>query len=307
MFGRLSLAAAAALFMVTGALAQDGARAYHLLPQGTDILSLTTTLLQGARSFEPGGEIDSSSFEALTFTPTYRGSVELFGTASTWLIALPFGTLSSTLGTPGGDIPLETDFAQGDLILGGMLGLVGSPSLTPMDYAQYRPGFRAGLATKLFLPTGAYDADYPLNLGSNRWSLQASLPLSYVLAESMIDPALTTFELTPSVRIFGDNDDAPGLAAMSSQNPLFALEGHVTRNFGGTVWASLDGYYQFGGETFADGVAENNAKDELSLGATLGLSLSPSFSLRLSYDEVVRSNVPDASGRRFELTSAYIF
>lgn len=289
----------ASFLMITGALSQDGARAYHLLPEGTDIISLTATLLHA--------EIAGSVFDVGAVTPTYRQSIDVFGNAGSILIGMPVGSLSASLNTLGGTIDLNTDLAQGDLFVGGVFGLFGSPSLSPIDYAQYKPGLRASVATKLFLPTGDYDSSRLLNLGGNRWSLQASLPISYVLGDTMIDPELTTFEIIPVVQIFGDNEDPFGGPSVTSQDPIFGLEGHITRTFGPTVWAALDGYYKSGGETSADGVRKGNAKEELALGATLGLSLAPSFALRLSYEEVVYSNVPNSSARRFEVTSAYLF
>ena len=298
---RLVVAAAASFLMITGTLSQDGARAYHLLPQGTDILSLTATQLHATR--EPGEIV----LDVGVLTPAYRHSVDIFGNAGAILIGMPFGNLSTSFSTMGGTVELDTDLAQGDLFVGGVLGLLGSPSLSPLEYSQYKPGLRASVATKLFLPTGAYDSSTPLNIGGNRWSLQASLPVSYVLGDTMIDPTLTTFEIMPVVHIFGDNGDPFGGASVTSQDPIFALEGHITRNFSPTVWAALDGFYGLGGETSADGVRQGNAKEELALGVTLGLSLAPSFVVRLSYEELVHSNVPNSSARRFELTSAYLF
>jgi hypothetical protein len=291
------LAAVASSLMITGTLAQDGARAYHLLPDGTDILSLTTTVLHASRDYGPGGIVE---LDVIALTPTYRHSVDVFGNAGTILIGMPVANLSSSLG-------MTTDFAQGDLFVGGVLGILGSPSLSPLEYSQHKPGLRAGIATKLFLPTGAYDSSTPLNIGRNRWSLEASLPISYVLGETMLDPALTTFEIMPVVHIFGDNEDPSGGPSVTGQAPIFALEGHITRNLSPAVWVALDGVYRVGGETSADGVPQADAKEELALGVTLGLTLAPSFALRLSYEEVVHSNVPNSSARRFELTSAYLF
>lgn len=287
----------ASFLMITGALSQDGARAYHLLPEGTDIISLTATGLHT--------ELPSGVYDVGVVTPSYRQSINVFGNAGAILIGMPIGGLSGSL--MGGVIEQSTGLVQGDLFVGGVLGLVGSPSLSPMDFVQYKPGFRANLAAKLFLPTGAYDSDQFVNLGQNRWSLQASVPISYVLADSMIDPELMTFEIVPFVQIFGDNEDTPGPITVTSQEPIWGLEGHITRNFSPTVWASLDGAYIAGGETSFDGVAQGDALETLALGATLGLSLSPSVALRLSYEEFVYSSDPDTAARGFKATSSFLF
>lgn len=307
MLVKVVVAAVASCVMVTGAFSQDGARAYHLLPKGTNIISLSAMHQHASRTFDPLEFVQGSVAGANVLTPSYFHSLEVFGNAGAIAVGIPLGSLSATLDTMGGDIKLGADLAQGDMFVAGLLGLVGSPSLAPQDYAQYKPGVRAGVVTKLFLPTGDYDPSRELNLGSNRWSLQASLPVSYVLADSMLDPALTTFELMPVIQIFGDNADPIGSPTVTSQAPLFGLEGHITRNFGPTLWASLDGYYKFGGETSEDGVPAGDAQQSLTLGATLGLVLSPSVTLRLIYDEQVYSNVPNSVARSFNVTTSFLF
>ncbi len=302
---RIVLATVASCLMTTGALSQDGARAFFLLPEDTNIVSLTGSLLHA--------EAAGSQFGAMVVTTSYRHWIDVAGNAGSILVGLPVGSLSASLDTGAGIVDLDTDLAQGDLILGAELGFLGSPSLALMDYAQYKPGLRAGIAAKLFLPTGDYDSSRLLNMGGNRWSLEASLPISYVLADTMVDPELTTFEIVPSVQIFGDNDDPSpltdpfGLATMSSQEPIWRVEGHITRTFGPTVWAALDGFYEFGGQVSADGVPVGIAKESLSLGATLGLVLSPSVALRLSYLEQVYSNVPNSVARGVQLATAFAF
>jgi hypothetical protein len=286
--------------MVTGALSWDGARSSHLRPAGASDVSLTTTLLhlQGTVVL-PDAELDVS-----VVTPTYHHVFDAMGNVGTVLIGLPVGNVSfeSSMAM----IDVDTGIAQGDMVVGAGLGLVGMPALSPMEYAQHKPGFQAMVEAKLFLPTGDYDPNRMVNLGQNRWSFQASLPISFALGDSMIDPELTTFEIRPVVHIFGDNEDPFG-GDVSSQDPIFGVEGHITRNFGNSLWAAVDGYYEIGGEISVDGVTTVDELETLALGATLGLVFSPSFAMRMSYRELVYSSVPDASGRTLEITSAFLF
>lgn len=303
MLARIAIAAVASASMVTGALSWDGARAYHLRPENSSDISLTMTLLhtEGIVNLGFGDE----ELDVSVLTPNYRHTFDVLGNVGAVLIGLPVGNVSleSSLGT----IDVDSGIAQGDLVLGGALGLVGAPSLSLMEYVQHKPGFQAMVAAKLFLPTGDYDPSRMVNLGQNRWTFEASLPISYVLGDTMIDPELMTFEIRPVVVIFGDNDDPFGPATVMSQEPIFGVEGHITRNFGNSVWAALDGYYETGGETSFNGVAMGDGLETLALGATLGLVLSPSVAMRLSYRELVYSSVPDSSGRTLEITAAYLF
>lgn len=296
---RIFLAVLASVLMVAGALAQDGARAYFLLPQDTNIISLTGNYIHT--------EAGATKLDIGVITASYKRTIDVGGNAGSILIGLPVGALSGAIDTGFGVIPQNNPLAVGDAFIGGDLGLIGSPSLSPLDYSQYKPGLRLGVAAKLFLPTGDYNSTRLANLGQNRWSLHASLPISYVLAESMIDPAITTFEIVPSVQIFGDNPKSPGTGAVSSQDPLWKLEGHVTHTFNPMVWAALDAYAETGGRITSGGVETLKAHQSAALGVTLGLVLSQQLALRLTYVEQVYSSVPSSVGRGVELTAAYTF
>jgi len=299
---KLLVAAILSVLMVAAAHAQEGARAYFPVPAGTNDIEITGTFSHLGAS---GSSIDSA-----TITPSYRRTFDLGGDAATFLIGLPLGKVSGTFNFPIlGSVTQETDPAQGDLFIGGTIGLINAPALTPMAFAQYQPGFSMSAVGRVFMPTGAYDSTPPnlLNLGQNRWTVEAMLPMSYIMGTSLIDPNLTTFELIPTVQIFGDNNDPVGLAKVSSQAPLFGAEAHITHSFSPMVWASVDGFAAFGGETSIDGVKQNNGQQSLSAGATLGLTLSQSVALRLSYQQQVYSKTPDTTSRTFMATTAFLF
>ena len=300
---RIAIAMAASAVMVTGALSWDGARSNHLRPEGSSDISLTATILHGVGTIDLGGPVEST-LDVGVLTPSFHHTFDAFGNVGTVLIGMPVGNVSFE----AGPFDVDTGIAQGDMFIGGSFGLLGMPSLSPQEYFQYKPtGLQASVEAKLFLPTGDYDPDRIVSLGQNRWSLAASLPITYVLGDTMLDPNLMTFEIRPGVLIFGDNDEPFGGADTMSQAPIFGVEGHITRNFGNSLWAAIDGYYEIGGETSYDGFAQDDELETLAFGATLGVVFSPSFAMRLSYRELVYSNVPDSSGRTFEVVSAFLF
>jgi len=302
MFARLAVAALASVSMISGAFAWDGARAYHLRPGGASDISLALNMIHIEDNIPFLGD---TTLDVGVLTPTYRKTFDLSGNVGLVLIGLPIGGMTFDSLAP----TIDTGLAQGDLVLGAALGLVGMPALAPMDYAMHKPGFQAMVEGKLFLPTGDYDSNRLVNLGQNRWSFQASLPISYALGDSMIDPELTTFEIRPVVQIFGDNEDpfvGTGATVMS-QAAIFGVEGHITRNFGNSIWAAVDGYYETGGEISFNGVPQGDGPETLALGATLGLVLSPNVATRMTYRQTVYSSDPDLSAQALEITAAYLF
>lgn len=87
--------------------------------------------------------------------------------------------------------------------------------------------------------------------------------------------------MLPSVTFYGDNDE-PFRANTTSQEPIFRLEGHITRNLNKAVWISADALVSNGGETETDGVDNNNRQYSLKLGATLSVAVAKTASLKFS-------------------------
>jgi Putative MetA-pathway of phenol degradation len=184
---------------------------------------------------------------------------------------------------------MESSSGLGDIQIGGVLGLIGSPALSPEDYAVARPGFSTGLFAKLYVPTGAYNAAQITNLGANRFAYQLGLPTTLALGTSYRDPALTTLELFPTLTFYQDNDEPHG-ATRSSKDPLFSVEGHLTHNLSRAFWLSADLLYRQGGETFTDGLSDDNAMQGLSGGGSAAFVLGRRATLILTYERVIERN-----------------
>jgi hypothetical protein len=186
----------------------------------------------------------------------------------------------------------------------GIFGLLGAPALEEKDYEAYRPSFAVNLITRLYLPTGSYDRTAPVNLGDNRRSLQLGVPLAYYLGDSLLDAALTTFELIPSVTWYGVNDE-PRRGTRSSEAPLLQLEGHITRNVNPALWASLDAIFLRGAETTTDGVSDKNEQRSFSLGISASVAVSDTVAATVSYTDEVSRNGNSAKGRVIRLLAEF--
>jgi hypothetical protein len=78
---------------------------------------------------------------------------------------------------------------------------------------------------------------------------------------------------------------------------LPGIEGHVSYSFLDSLWASLDTRYSFRGTTFVNGLNQNNAQQNFSLGSEVNVSLNPRNSLVFEFDKaLVHQNGPALSG-----------
>ena len=76
-------------------------------------------------------------------------------------------------------------------------------------------------------------------------------------------------------------------------DPLFQLEGHLTRNFAKGFWASLDAAWYSGGKATIDGVAGEKLNN-VGLFFTAGYELNANTQLTVGYGLTIGHNDPSA-------------
>jgi len=276
--------AIAALVLAPDARAQDdGARVYQLAPSGAQALTAFAVVKRGNEQPEIGSITPGSDIDTDIVVVRYVRTFSLAGRQLSPFVILPVGEVSTTANHP--DKRSDISSGLGDIQIGGVVGLVGSPALHPDEYAAFKPGFATGLFAKIYFPTGEYDSAKPVNFGSNRFAFQVGLPTSYTIGATYRDPALTTIEVFPTLTFYEDNGRPFG-ARSSSKDPLLSLEGHLTRNLSQTVWLSAALPIEQVGETTTDGVGDENSMRGLSGGGSAAVMLGRA-TLVLTYEAVI--------------------
>ncbi len=153
-------------------------------------------------------------------------------------------------GLVGGEPGKRTIRSGGDPWLRLTVNFAGAPALSGTELADYvaenpvRTTVGASLA--LSLPLGGYDPTELINVGRNRYSLRPQIGVLHMRGP-------WSMELTGSVFLFSDNKDFVDAVTLS-QRPVFALQGHLTRNFDGGFWLGAGVAYAAGGEVDLDGM-----------------------------------------------------
>lgn len=275
------------LVLLTAAPARaqdDGPRVYQLAPVGAKTLTAFAVVKESNESFGDDQVVTGSQIDNNIVVIRYAQTLSLWGRQFNPFFILPVGDARATLTGPGG----AADHSQGlgDAQIGAVLGLVGSPALTPDAYAAFRPPLTAGLLVRLFAPTGDYSAARSVNLGANRFAYQLGLPTTLMFGQSYLSPSLTALELLPTVTFYGPNTEPHG-ASRVTRAPLFSLESHLTRNLGRAVWVSADLLYRSGGATTTDGTPNDNPTRGWSAGLTGALRFRQQASVILTFEHVV--------------------
>lgn len=285
---RSAAVAALCLASTSAAYAQDdGARLYMMVPDQTTIASLRLHLLHSNVASDDGtlenNDLDTK-LGVFQFVQALR-----FGRDQGFIfLVIPASRISQNAVT-------ERISGFGDAQLGFVYGVYGTPALKAADYSAHPPGLAVNLLAKIFFPTGKYSSERSVNIGANRWALRLGVPVVYAIGERMADPHLATLEAMPTITFYMPNNDPFG-ASRTKQKPLFIFEGHLTRGFTRTFWASIDLLWREGGAVDVDGVNAGNSQSALSLGSTGTFSLPHNLSLRFSAGKVVARNAHGPDG-----------
>jgi hypothetical protein len=303
---------AAALIAATPAFAvDDGPRSYFPVPVGTNNLNLLGIFQNTNSSLDPATAVKGADVNIDVGVLQYTRTFDLGGKSAGVVVLAPFGKLrgQAIITGPLGNntIIRETSSSGlGDISVAAIVGLVGSPALTRQQYVQFKPGFSLGVMAWVTAPTGAYDGNKLLNLGTNRWAFRVGAPLGWTLGGSFVSPNLTTIEIVPSITFYTVNDN-PFRAGRRSQNALFRVESHLTHNFNRAMWASIDLTGNTGGKTTTDGKDDNNSKTWMGAGVTAGMNFSPAFGVSATYGGIVAGNDPAPDGDGFRFNVRYTF
>ena len=288
-FRRTLLALSSCVVLAASPLAQaelDGPRTYWPLPKNTNIVS--GHLISGTANaswsnwtrVEPNVDVESDLYML-----GYTRIQPIFGRTVHWQALIPAGTTRTS-----GPAPIDTSdtFTNGigDLSLGGTINLFGAPGMMAKDFVRHELDLSVNLGLMVTAPTGQYDANEALNIGSNQWKTRISAPIVKSFGE-WVPGKRTTFEIMPAVILFGDNDEAQGNRI--EQDPLYSVEMHLTRDISERAFISLDYTWLSGGEeSFFDSstglqTRESNGLDADLLGVTLQFDVNSNFKLFLTH------------------------
>ena len=298
----ISAAAVSLSFGRPAIAVDDGARAYWKLRDGTDVVSFQYLNLDmqtsDTQQFDPSQYIyPNSDAEADIVIASWARHMTLFNRPSSFALNFIGGSVDVDVDTslvppgflpPGvtpGDSFSQSASGYGDPTLQLDVNLFGTPPLvSTVDLVNYEPTWTVDAAAMLALPVGSYDDDQLVNMGLNRWYGRFALPVKYHFGA--FSPGYrSSFELTPSVWLFGENDEFLGQTL--ENDPMWQLEGHLTHDFTRTFSGSVDMLYRTGFQSEINGTKVGDELDIGNLGFTLNYQVTDNFIVRAGYSSNV--------------------
>lgn len=264
------------LWVIDGAAQEITPRLFWPAPKGTTALVAGYSYSTGDVFFDPSIPIEDANADVNTGVLAYVQTLGLWGRTSNILLSLPYsrGTIQGLLE----DSPEETDFSDfGDLSVTLNVNLRGAPSMNREEFLAFRANPRPiiGASLKLIAPTGNYDSERLINVGSNRWTARLKLGTAFILNPSWL------LELSASSWFFGDDPDF--VNGRKEQDPLFTLESNLIKRIRPGLWASLDVTYYRGGRQTLAGNTLDNAQNNLKVGGTLVIPFRGRHAIKIGY------------------------
>jgi Putative MetA-pathway of phenol degradation len=281
----IAVATVALMLATTRAFAQDlEPRAYSASPVGTTFLVFGVGRSNGGVLLDPSVPFEDVKATIGIATVGVGHTFDLFSRTALVVGVLPYGRGHAT-GRIEETTGEATRVGWADARAKLSVNLFGGRALRAREFAQAPPrGAIIGVSLSVAAPTGQYHSDRLVNLGSNRWSYKPEAGVS-------VANGRWTFDGYGGVWLFGDNDEFFPGASLREQDPVFALQGHVSYTVRRGFWVAFDGTWYSGGTSSVDGIDKADLQRNSRVGVTASYPLGARQSLKGAFSSGATTRV----------------
>ena len=263
-------------------------RAYSPAPVGINFAIAAYSESRGAIPTDAALPLSDVDLKVHATLLAYARSLNLFGKSGKFDLIVPVAQLKG--GATFHGEPVDRDVSGiGDSLARLTILFHGAPAMTPAEFRNYEQDLLLGASVQVSVPTGQYDDERLLNIGSNRWAIRPELGASKTWGRWTIESAI-------GVIFFTANDDFFG-RHKREQKPIYTVQGHVIYNLAPGTWIALNLNWFGGGQTAIDGVDDNNLQKNWRAGAVVAVPLNRRFSLKAN----ASTGVSTRTGNNFDL------
>ncbi|MEJ2494406.1 MAG: transporter [Ignavibacteriaceae bacterium] len=265
-------------------------RAYWPAPNGTMVAVLGYKYSFGDILTDPSLPISGVDSKIHVAFIGYVQTFSLFDRTTNFLIELPY-TWATTTGNilgPLGELPgRRVNSGIADIGITISINLIGAPTMDLKGFQELRNNPRQilGASLKILAPTGAYEQDKLINIGSNRWAFKSELGYMIPLEEKWL------LELEAGMWFFTNNDKFIGQTR--KQEPIYASQLHLVKRFIPGFWAALNVNFFWGGRS-------NLLEEDLKRNSKFGVTIVYPFCGRHSLKGGFNMGLVTESGENFK-------
>jgi hypothetical protein len=285
LFFKLVVSAAIVLCSLHVLTAQDlRPRAYVITPVHSNAFIVGYAFNDGSIFFGSVLPITNASGRYSVPNISYYHSLNFFTRSANFTATLPY-VVGNFKGEVSGNEQQIYRSGLADSVFRFSVNLVGGVAIIPKDFAKWKQKTILGASIQLVAPTGQYYSSHLINPGNNRWAFKPELGCSRRWRNWMLDAY-------GGVWLFTANNDYLTGSAFSqrrntlTQDPVGAIEMHLSYDVKPRLWASVDGNYWYGGETTVNGVLKvGTLQSNSRIGGTVSVPLTKHQSVKFSYSD----------------------
>jgi hypothetical protein len=272
-----------ALLACTPCLGQDlTPRAYLITPVHSNAIVVTNSFFSGNLMFNGTVPITDATADVNVPIFSLYHSFNFFGRSANVTASLPYG-----VGNFNGTVnAAETTVYRSGLFDSTYrlaVNLKGGPAMEAREFMKYQQKTVLGVSLRVVAPTGQYDPRKLINYGANRWAFKPEFGYSRTMRHWILDGYAGVWFYTRNPEFFSRNAWVPYTQYLT-QEPILALEGHLSYDVKPRLWVSLDANFWYGGRTSLNGVENPVTLQQSSrLGVTGSVPLTRRQSIKMSY------------------------
>jgi len=272
-------------------------RAYWPAPKGLKVATFAYQYSTGDILMDPSLPIIGVDSRINLTQFSYLQTINLAGRTATVQFSVPYSWGTSEGAVDGVD---RSRYIAGwaDARARLSVNLLGAPTMGPAGIQELRANPRpiVGASLQVSVPTGAYEEERLINVGTNRWAIKPGIGYIHPVTKTWLT------ELDLGMWIFGDNGEF--LGTTREQEPIVSGEFHLVKRVKPGFWFSLDLNYYYGGRTTVGGDKLADLQRNSRAGVTLTFPWKHKHAIRTSFS----AGTVTSSGGDFDLFSlVYVY
>lgn len=254
-------------------------RAINNLPIGTNFVIGAYGFAKGNMLLDPALPIEDLDATIQSGAVAYIRSINFFGLSAKVDAIIPY-----IMGDWEGIVEDEEGYRKqngfGDLRLRFSFNFLGSKAMSINDYKNYKPENVSGLSIQFIMPTGDYDPNELINLGSNRWVIKPQWGYAKNYDKWVLEGYVGMWLFTNNKNYLNGNE--------LSQKPLYTFKVHVIRELPKKMWMSINVGYGIGAQAEVNGITRDTEISTARLGLIYALPIAKEHTLKFAYISGVR-------------------
>jgi hypothetical protein len=249
-------------------------RAYAASPVGVNFLVVASVRSTGGVVVDPSLLVEDVEASVTSLGIGVGRTLSVFGHTGLVVAVMPYAWAEAS-GSVGEQARRITRSGLADPRLKFSVNLVGGRALTPSEFARAARPTIVGVSLTVAPPLGQYTGAKLINLGANRWAFKPEVGVSRAVGR-------WTIEGYGGVVLFTTNGEFYTGTSVRTQEPVVALQAHVSYTVRRQLWTAFDATWYSGGTTTVNGTRKADLQRNSRVGATLSLPVGRLQSIKFS-------------------------